>query len=206
VREPPDFSDLVGEDLPPDERRRLERVDALLRSVPAPPAEVPAALTTSVQRVAEVAPLWTRRRAVLAVALAATLCALFFGIGLRAGGDDFEAVRIVELRATENGAGAAGVIRLGARDEETGNWEFVVEVSGLRPLPEGGYYDLWLAKDREYAGACGTFNVGSDGRARVHMTASYRLSEFDNWVVTAIVPDEDSDEAPWLLEAPTQDS
>ena len=206
MREPPELSELVGDDLPPDERRRLERVDALLRSVPGPPAEVPGALTSSVHRLAGVAPLWTRRRAVLAVALAAALSALFFGIGLWASGDDFEAVRTVELRPTENATGAAGVIRLGRRDDETGNWELVVEVSGLRPLPEGGYYDLWLAKDREYAGACGTFNVGPDGRARVRMTASYRLSEFDSWVVTAIVPNDDAREAPWLLEAPTQAS
>ena len=44
------------------------------------------------------------------------------------------------------------------------------------------YYVLWLAKDGEYAGTCGTFDVS--GRTTVDMTASYDLREYDAWVIS----------------------
>ena len=66
----------------------------------------------------------------------------------------------------------------------------------------GGYYVLWLAeKDGGYGGTCGTFRTG-DGTTTVRMNASYRLSDFDDWVVTAVKPDDPEDvERPWLLRA-----
>jgi hypothetical protein len=204
TEQPPDLRDLVGDDLEPEEFARLERVDALLRSVPAPPPEVPASLASSIRTGRKPAALWTRRRVLAGLALAATIAAVFFAVGFwtSGGGSSFEAVRTVHLVPTARAAGASGLIRLGARDATTGNWPFEVDVSGLPALPDGGYYVLWLVKDGHIAGACGTFDVGPD-TTTVRMSASYSLDEYDKWVVTAWLTGRDNLQAPWLLEAPT---
>jgi hypothetical protein len=199
MREPPDLRDLVGEDLPPDELERLRRADALLRAVPAPPAEVPNSLTQSVSRLAErPAATQSRRRLALAFALAAVLAAASFGLGRWTNGDDFETRFTVAMQPTENARDAAAVIRVGGRDEETGNWQLELDVSGLPDLPEGEYYYLWLAKDGGWAASCGTFSVGEDATT-VQMTVSYRLSDYDTWVISRLQAD---GEPPWLLRAP----
>ena len=77
----PDFRELVGDDLTPEEELELARVDSLLRSVPGPVTEVPGSLTHAVERIGTARPIWTRRRVFVAVALAATVAALFFGAG-----------------------------------------------------------------------------------------------------------------------------
>ncbi len=196
-----DLRDLVGDDVPPEELARLARVDALLRSTPAPPPELPASLTTSVGRVGIARPLWTRRRILAAAALAAALAAVFFGVGRWAGGDgDADVVRVVEMTPTAAAADASATLSLGRRDD-AGNWDLLVRASGLPQLPPGGYYVLWLDRDGEYAGTCGTFNVSSDGSTSVQMSASYRLADYDGWVVTAWLPNADNAKAPRLLEA-----
>ncbi|HEX2044358.1 MAG TPA: anti-sigma factor [Gaiellaceae bacterium] len=201
MREPPDFRDLVGDDVPPEELERLARADALLRRVPAPPAHVPESLTRSVARVAESPePAWPRRRLALGLALAAALAALSFGVGRWTGDEGFETRFTVAMQPTENARAAAAVIRVGERDDASGNWQLELEVSGLPPLARGETYDLWLAKDGEYAASCGTFSVG-EGETTVRMTASYRLSEYDTWVITKHGA-EDEEEPPWLLRAP----
>lgn len=188
----PDFRDLLGDDLTPEEELELARVDSLLRSVPGPPPEVPPSLTRRVERIGTSRPLWTRRRVVLAVALAATLAALFFGIG-RWTGDSFDARATVEMSAAKAAPDASGQIQLGSADD-AGNWKLRLVVDGLPKLTGDNYYILWLAKDGRYAGTCGTFRV--DGRTTVEMNASYRLSDYDAWVVS-----EARDDAPWLLSA-----
>lgn len=201
MKEPPDLRDLVGDDLPPEELARLERVDALLRSVPPPPPEPPQSLARKVRNLPLAAPLWTRRRLAGALALAACLAALFFGIGTWTDGDGFDARTTVALEATANASGASGLISVGPRDAESGNWSLEVKVSGLPRLPAGSYYVLWLAKDGQWAGTCGTFNVG-EGTTTVRMSASYRLTSYDEWVITAWRPGSNNEKAPWLLEAP----
>ena len=105
-------------------------------------------------------------------------------MGIWAGGDGgLDPVRTVALAPTAEAAGAAGLIRLADGDGH-GNWAFELDVSGLEALPEGGYYVLWLSRDGDYAGTCGTFNVAADGTAVVRMSASYRLADYDEWVVS----------------------
>ncbi len=187
-RPPPALEELLGEDVSPHDLERLRGVDSLLRSVGAPPPEVPASLTRSLAAIAPArGPLWTRRRAAAAVALAAALSALFFGLGMRAGSGGFDERAAVPMEATQDAAGASALIRLGEADA-SGNWGLRLEVSGLPPLPRGGYYVLWLERDGEYGGTCGTFRVGEDGSAEVEMNASYRLRDFDAWVITARLP------------------
>ena len=201
MSEPRDLRELLGEDVPAEELEELRRVDALLRSVP-PPPQVPDSLDRAVMQLAAPTRRWTRRRGAGALALAAALSALFFGVGFWVGGDDFETRATIPLEATASAASAHGVIRLG--EHENGNIGIEIEVVGLKPLPERGYYVLWLAKDGEYAATCGSFNVDEAGSADVYMNASYPLEDYDEWVITAHLPGRPPEEAPWLLRAPVR--
>jgi hypothetical protein len=197
VREPPDIRELVGEDVPEDQLGELRRVDAVLRSVPGPPPHVPPRLTQAVTALTVPAPFWSRQRIAVAVALAAALAAGFFGVGRMTSGADVEARATVPLRATQAAPEAAAVIEVGELDESSGNWELVLEVSGLPKLPENRYYSLWLEKDGEYAATCGTFNVG-EGTTTIRLTVSYRLSQYDAWVISE---HDDNGRPPQLLRA-----
>ena len=199
MREPPDLRDLVGEDLPPEEFERLRRVDALLRRVPAPPTEVPATLTTSVVDLGRGRENpWTRRRVGIGLALAAAVSALAFGVGRWTSGNGFEDRYTVAMRPGAAAGDVSALIRVGERDAATGNWQLELNVAGLPRLPAGEYYVLWLAKDGRYAATCGSFSVG-EGETTVRMTVSYRLRDYDTWVITRHRAE---GEAPWLLQAP----
>jgi hypothetical protein len=199
VSEPRDIRDLVGDDVPEEELAELARVDALLRSVPPPTPEVPATLTRAITGPSSTS--WRPRRLAIAVGIAAALAALSFGVGTwLSGGDDFDARGTVPMEATDNARGASALIRLGPA-QGGGNWELELETEGLPKLPKGGYYVLWLSKNGEYAATCGTFAVGS-GTTTVRMNASYRLTDYDAWVVTAVIPGQNENaEPPWLLKA-----
>ena len=196
MKEPDNLHDLVGEDLSPEELARLERVDMLLRSVPAPPPELPASLARSIDTIGLEGPRPTRRRLGLAVAFAAVIAAAAFGFGRWTADDGFEASAVVAMQPTDVAPDAAAVIELGGPDESSGNWGLELEVSGLPRLPAGEYYVLWLVKDNEYAGTCGTFNVG-EGTTRVEMIVSYRLRDYDAWAIS-----KHGEDTPVLLRAP----
>jgi Anti-sigma-K factor rskA len=192
VSERPDFRELVGEELTPEEELELARVDALLRAAGPPPAEIPGSLTRAVERIG--APrIWTRRRVALAVALAAALAAVFFGLGRWTGSDSTHYAAAVHMQPTDRSPNASALIKLGGRDP-SGNWKLELDVDGLPQLSGDRYYVLWLAKDGKYAATCGSFKV--QGHTVVNMTASYRLSDYDAWVIS-----EARDNAPWLLTA-----
>jgi hypothetical protein len=188
-----DFRDLVGNDLSQEERVKLERVDRLLRSVPAPPSEVPGSLDRAVNRIGTERRQWTPWRLAAAVALAVTLAALFFGVGRWTTGGEPHYRASIRMKPAASHPQAAGLIKLGDRDAN-GNWKLKLELDGLPELSGDGYYVLWLAKDGKYAATCGTFKVRGD--TTIDMTVSYRLSEYDAWVVS-----EARDDAPWLLSA-----
>ena len=81
---PPGFRELVGDDLPDEERDRLLRVHELLVQAGPPPELAPALATTPVaeSRVR----LLPRRRARAVLLLAAALAAVMFGAGYFVGG------------------------------------------------------------------------------------------------------------------------
>jgi Anti-sigma-K factor rskA len=201
VTGPRDLRELVGDEVSEEELERLRPVDALLRSVPAPPPAMPQSLTRTVlQRVHPSAGAWSRGRLSGALALAASLALVFFAVGTRVGSEGFDERATVAMEATGAARGASAVLRIGERDA-SGNWRLRLEARNLPKLPAGGYYVLWLAKDGDYGGTCGTF-AARGGEAEAEWTVSYRLSEYDAWVVTAHRPDQPADaEAPWLLEA-----
>lgn len=199
-RRPASLHELIDE-VSADELGELERVDAMLRSVPGPPPALPPSLRSPAPPRDPVR-LWTRRRVAVAVALAAAVSALFFGLGTRIAGDDgFDAQAAIPMDATKNAVGASATIKLGSADP-AGNRTLRLRVSGLKALPDGGYYVLWLAKDGDYAATCGTFSVGP-GETDAEWTVSYRLRDYDAWVVTARLPNQPrQDDPPWLLKAP----
>lgn len=201
MSEPRDIRDLVGDDVQEAELAELARVDALLRSVPPPVPEVPGTLTRAVTGSRRGSTSWRPRRLGIAVALAAALAALSFGVGTwLSGGDHFDARATVPMEASDDARGASALIRLGPGQGD-GNWELELETKGLPKLPEGTYYVLWLSKDGEYAATCGTFQAGS-GTTTVRMNAPYRLAEYDAWVVTAHVSGQkENADPPWLLKA-----
>lgn len=198
-RRPPDLSELVGDDVPETELAELRRVDGILRSVPAPP-ELPDRLAAPARQESRSLRLWTPRRSLAAVAFAAAVAAVFFGLGAwTTGGDDFDERYAVAMSGTFEAPAASAVVRLGEPDDD-GNRPIRLEATGLEPLPEGGYYVLWLEKDGEYAGTCGTFAVGA-GEAEAEWTVSYDFTDYDAWVVSARVPGDEPADAPRILEA-----
>jgi len=188
-----DFRDLVGDDLSQEERVKLERVDRLLRSVPAPPSEVPGSLDRAVNRIGTERRQWTPRRLLVAMTLAVTLAALFFGLGRWTTSGEPHYRASIQMTPAASNPGASALIKLGDRDA-SGNWKLKLQVDGLPEVTGNGYYVLWLAKDGKYAATCGTFKVRGD--TTIDMTVSYRLSEYDAWVIS-----EARDDAPWLLTA-----
>jgi hypothetical protein len=198
MREPPDLNELVGADLTPEELERLRDVDAALRSVP-PPRDVPTSLTAAVAEVPLAGRRGNRRgRVALALAFAAALVAASFGIGHWTG-SRFDTDYTVDLAPTASAPGAAAAVKVGQRDEESGNVELLVDVSGL---PPGEDYALWLERDGEWAATCGYFAVG-EGQTTVRMTVAYEFRDFDAWNISAANRDEDP---PPLLTAEIPDA
>ena len=190
MREPPDLTELVGTDLTPEELEGLRGVDAALRSVQAPPHDVPARVTAAVAEVPLAEPRRGRRgRIALALAFAAALVAASFGLGHWTG-TRFETDYTVELAPTASAPGAEAAVRVGERDEATGNVELLVDVAGLPQLDPDEFYALWLERDGEWAATCGYFAVG-EGQTTVRMTVSYDFMDFDAWVISEAARDDD---------------
>jgi hypothetical protein len=73
------------------------------------------------------------------------------------------------------------VIRIG-NDDSNGNWPLKVSVHGLRPLPEGQFYEMYLTRHGKRVATCGTFRLTSGDSVRLN--APYNLRTFSGWVVT----------------------
>jgi len=170
----PDFDDLVGTDLDPHERERLERVHELLLEV-GPPPELG-------QR--NVVPLAPRRRrgVLLALAAAIAVTAFAFGASLVEGPSgrsvDFELV----MKGTPAATSASGSLVVYELDD-AGNWPMELRVAGLPPRSGAGPFELWLTRNGKLAALCGAFVTADSGAAAVPMNAPYRLDDYDGWVV-----------------------
>jgi hypothetical protein len=186
-----EFDDLVdADDLDPSEQERLRRIHDLLLQA-GPPPDLPPALEHPApiprDRDAEIVqfPLLPRRRAAVAVLIAAALAAIVFGggylLGHRGhGGSEFAAVRVIPMRGPGN---ALASIRLGAQDS-VGNWPMEMIVNGLPEQPNPrAYYTLYLTRAGKPVAPCGTFRVHGK-TTRIRFTVPYRLTRFDGWVVT----------------------
>lgn len=174
----PRFDELIGTEVPAEERGRLRRAhDALVTA--GPPPELPASLTPRSERPTAL-PFLRRRRAGIA-ALAAALGALAFTAGwlLSDRGDSggFATDFVLRMSGTTAAPEGLAVLAVGEIDE-AGNWPMKMTVTGLAP----GRYELRLTNHGEPAASCGTFIV--DGRTVVYLNAPFRLRRFDGWVVT----------------------
>jgi anti-sigma-K factor RskA len=168
----PDFDELVGTDLEPAERERLERVHALLIAAGPPPDLVE-------PKVVELAP--RRRRGVL-LALAAALAVAAFALGAALTGPDVEFTETMTGTAAQSDARASlAVFEL----DDAGNWPMELTVSGLPPTASGRPFELWLTRGGEQAALCGVFLTSPNGSAVVPMNAPYRFTDFDGWVIVA---------------------
>lgn len=175
----PDFEDLVGSDLEPAERARLERVHELLLAAGPPPERLEAPIELRPRR---------RRGAVLA--LAAALAVAAFALGAALTGPD------VAFTETMTGTAAASDARASLAIfelDDAGNWPMELTVSGLPPAASGRPFELWLTRGDEPAALCGAFLTSPSGSAVVPMNAPYRFDDFDGWVIV-----EEGSDAPLL--------
>jgi hypothetical protein len=173
----PDFRELVGDDLPSEERARLQRVHDQLVAAGAPP-ELPPALQVPPAAGGSVSWL-PRRRLGAALVLAAALALSAFAAGFLLGkGRDSDASAFKPERTVVLGTqGKTAVVRVGKPDD-AGNRPMLVTVEGLRRLPEGDYYSLFMTSKGKPVATCGTFKVSGNERKDVRLTVAY---DFDNY-------------------------
>lgn len=200
MTERPDIRHLVGADVPEPELERLRRADELLRTADRPP-EVPESLTAAVLAIPGSGPS-RRYRVVAVIAAAAALAGVTFAVGTWVGGEDPPPVaEEITLNATAQAPREAWMTMDVFPKDPAGNWTILAEAGGLPPLPQGGYYEVWMTKNGELASPCGRFVVDDKGAAQgFWLNAPYEFDEYDRWVVVAVLPGQ----APsrWLLDGP----
>jgi hypothetical protein len=174
----PDFEDLVGDDLAPDEHERLLRVHELLVEAGPPPELSPELIATPKPTTAKVISFPRRRRTVLM--LAASLALAIFAVGWLGG--EHQQTATVDRTLTLSGAGGASATLDVYSVDKAGNWPMKMSVKGLPELPQGKTYALWLTKNGKLESPCGTFAVGP-GTTTVRLNAPYHLREYSGWVV-----------------------
>jgi hypothetical protein len=117
----------------------------------------------------------------LGLAAAIALIAFLGGFVAGRAKDTFPTAFDVPMQGTALAANASATIHVGDVDS-SGNWPLKVVAHGLKPLPKGEYYEMFLTRGGKRAATCGTFRL-SDGDS-VRLNAPYRLSGFDGWIVT----------------------
>jgi hypothetical protein len=199
VNRPPDFDELLGgEELSSDERARLRRAhDLLVRA--GPPPELPPALVEPPSTGATIRFL-PRRRRIATLLVAAALLLVAFGGGYlvaRHGRASSPAVAFtVKMHGTSRAREAVASLQVREVDS-AGNWPMLMRVHGLKPLPKGAYYELFLTRNGKLGPTCGTFRVHG-GTTEVPLNAPYRLKKFNGWVVTQHFPGRPVTSAPLL--------
>jgi len=202
----PDFDDLVGQDVPADERERLHRTHELLIEA-GPPPELSPELEPVPWPDDALAPLFGRRRKskrrpVLLAAAIATAAVVGFVLGQAAtsSSTSIDARETLQLHGTALARGAVGTLKLGKPDA-AGNWPMVLQVKGLPKLNNGGYYDLYLTKSGVPLVSCGTINAKGD--TVVRLTAAYNLENFDHngWVIVRKTPGNNFETSQIVLKA-----
>ena len=182
----PNFHELAGgDDLSPEEAARLERVHDLLVAA-GPPPELPPRLADPEPAPREDSPVafLPRRRAGLALALAAAIALVTFVGGFVAGqhrGKQFATRYTVPMHGTALASNASAVIKIG-NDDSNGNWPLKVTVHGLRQLPKGQFYEMYLTRHGKAVATCGTFRLTSGDS--VQLNAPYNLHSYSGWIVT----------------------
>jgi hypothetical protein len=180
----PDFRELVGDDLPGEERARLQRVHDQLVAA-GPPPELPPALQDPPAAGASVSWL-PRRRLGAALVLAAALALSAFAGGFLFGkGRDSDASAFKPGQTVVLGnQGKTVVVRVGKPDA-AGNRQMLLTVEGLKRLREGDYYSLLMTKKGKPVATCGTFKVSGAERTDVRFTVAYDFDDYDGLMLAA---------------------
>ena len=160
-----DLNDILGAELEPSERERLEHVHTLLVQAGPPPELPPALEHAPAPPAARVIPFPRRYRFTALAAAAVAACALF-GIGYLVGGAGgrAEPVRTVAMSGASQATAQLDLFEVDA----AGNWPMELRVAGL----PAGRYELWLTRDGKLAETCGVFAV-ADGETTVPLNAPY---------------------------------
>jgi hypothetical protein len=180
----PDFRELVGDDLPGEERARLQRVHDQLVAA-GPPPELPPALQDPPNAGGSVSWL-PRRRLGAAIVLAASLALAAFAAGFLLGkGRDSDASAFKPVQTVVLGNQEKTVVVRVGRPDRAGNTQMLVTVEGLRNLPEGDYYSLFMTRKGKPVVTCGTFNVAGTEREDVRFTVAYDFDKYDGLMLAA---------------------
>ncbi len=187
----PNFDELVGTDIPAEERERLEHVHDLLVTA-GPPAELTPELErgpTLAMTLGRSGRRGGRRRVMLLAAAILALAAVFMG-GYVAGnsGDSLAGSHTLKLDGTSRAPGALASLVVKNADA-AGNWPMQLSATGLPKLPAHGYYEVFLTRNGKPWAPCGSFIVKSATTAvSVRLNAPYDLRRGDSWVVTRQMP------------------
>jgi hypothetical protein len=176
----PDFHELVGNDLEPAERERLERVHDMLIAA-GPPPELPQELAEPPRPEGKLVEL-ARRRLRTGLLLAATIVLAAFAagylLGMRGDSSSSESFATAETAVLGQSPDRLAVVRFGQVDEN-GNRPMIVNVDGLDRLKDGDYYTLFMTRNGKPIVTCGTFNVSDEGVTTVRLSVAYDLERFD---------------------------
>ena len=184
----PEFRELVGNDLTPEERARLERVHELLVAA-GPPPELPPELAEPPTGSRPSPIVLPRRRAGAMLALAAAIALIAFLGGFVAGKKGVGqggSIRTLQMHGTGSAQTASATIDIEKLDA-SGNWPLRVVVHRLPPLPTGSYYEMFLTRHGTRIAACGIFAVG-EKTSTVRLTLPRGVGDYDGWVVTRETP------------------
>lgn len=187
----PEFRELVGDDLTPEERARLEHVHELLVAA-GPPPELPPALAEPPGGESPLAPVvqLPRRRAGALLALAAAIALIAFLGGFVAGKKGFttgaSAIHTLNMHGTAAAQTASARIDIDEIDSN-GNWPMKVVVRGLPRLKKGSYYEMFLTRHGKPLAACGIFTVAKSP-ATIHLTMPPTVTGYDGWMVARETP------------------
>ena len=185
MKQGPEFRELVGDDLTPEERARLERVHELLVAA-GPPPELPPALAEPPGESTPSPIALPRRRAGAVLALAAAIALVAFIGGFVAGKQGVNsgttAIHTFTMHGTAAAQNASARIDIDEIDSN-GNWPMKVVVRGLSPLKKGSYYEMFLTRHGKPLAACGIFTVAKNP-ATIHLTMPPTVRGYDGWMVT----------------------
>jgi anti-sigma-K factor RskA len=126
-------------------------------------------------------------RPAVAVAGSVALLAAGVGVGALVAGDDPAPAgpQVVLAPVTPVDSGASGTVKLAAATGAEPGGGATITVRGLKPLPGGGYYELWMLNSPDDLVSMGSFKVGPDGTAKVTLPVAADPAKFKFFDVSA---------------------
>ncbi len=183
----PDFDDLVSDDVPEDERERLQRVHEMLL-VAGPPAEISPEIEAGPNLILTPPGRERKRRrrpSFGRIALVAAAVVIAGVVGYAFGkGDSFPTSQTIAMRGTLAAPQAAGRIEIGEQDGQ--NWVMRLDVTNLPVVGKKEFYEVFLTRRGKIVAPCGWFVV-RDGHEQTiaYLTAPYDIGGA-GWVITKV--------------------